>query len=220
MNPVQEESMKETCILVDSTDKVVGKASKRECHLVGPNGEIPLHRAFSLFVFNSQHELLLQKRSSSKITFPDLVTNTCCSHPLYDWEDEREEEDAIGIKRAARRRLELELGIPKTMIDLKDIVYLTRILYKSTDDGVWGEHELDYILFIIGKDLPLRPNLEEVSWVRYLRREDFDSFMNDKSESFSPWFSLIAKNYLATWWDNLSRISEYQDHKSIKNFTK
>uniref|UniRef100_A0A0A9Y2Z6 isopentenyl-diphosphate Delta-isomerase n=1 Tax=Lygus hesperus TaxID=30085 RepID=A0A0A9Y2Z6_LYGHE len=220
INPVQEASLNETCILVDANDKVVGKASKEQCHLVGPNGEIPLHRAFSVFIFNSQHDLLLQKRSSTKITFPNHVTNSCCSHPLHDWEDERVEEDAIGIKQAARRRLQYELGIPKSLIDPKDIVYLTRVHYKDTGDGVWGEHEVDYILFIIGKDLPLRPNPEEVSHISYLRRSDFDSYLANLVDPVTPWFSLIAKSYLTTWWDNLSRISQYQDHKSITNFTK
>ncbi|BES87898.1 Isopentenyl-diphosphate [Nesidiocoris tenuis] len=219
VNPVQEASLSETCILVDTNDKVVGQASKKYCHSVGPNGEIPLHRAFSVFIFNSRHDLLMQKRSSTKITFPSHITNACCSHPLYDYVEERDECDALGIKLAARRRLEYELGIPKSLIDpTKDILYLTRVLYKDVGDGVWGEHEVDYILFIVGKDLPLRPNPEEVSDAWYLPRDSFDRYMTNAPGPVTPWFALITRSHLRTWWDNLAKINAHQDHKTILNF--
>ena len=74
----------EQCILVDENDHEVGQASKRLCHLVDPKSGIsPLHRAFSLFIFNQNNELLMQQRSDTKITFPGRWTNTCCSHPLF-----------------------------------------------------------------------------------------------------------------------------------------
>ena len=69
-----------------------------------------LHRAFSVFLFNANNELLLQQRSDSKITFPGHYTNTCCSHPL-NTPGELDETNAIGVKRAAQRKLYHELGI-------------------------------------------------------------------------------------------------------------
>lgn len=54
------------CILVDDADRVIGHASKLECHLMA-NGP-PLHRAFSVFIFNAKNELLLQQRSATKVT--------------------------------------------------------------------------------------------------------------------------------------------------------
>ena len=80
LDPVQEALLSEPCLLVDTDDKVLGPASKRACHEV-VEGSSPLHRAFSLFVFNDRDELLLRQRSDTKITFPSLRTNTCCSHP-------------------------------------------------------------------------------------------------------------------------------------------
>lgn len=65
---VQEAALKENCLLVDENDNVIGTASKRKCHLV-QNGKIPLHRAFSVFMFNSRGDLLLQKRSPQKVGF-------------------------------------------------------------------------------------------------------------------------------------------------------
>lgn len=72
LDPLQEALLKEKCFLVDENDKIIGKASKRECHLVGKDGELLLHRAFSVFLFNKKGDLLLQKRSSKKVSFSIL----------------------------------------------------------------------------------------------------------------------------------------------------
>jgi isopentenyl-diphosphate delta-isomerase len=102
-----------------------------------------LHRAFSVFLFNEKNELLLQQRATEKITFPDLWTNTCCSHPLgIPGETGSNLPDAIaGVKRAAQRKLDQELGIKKEQVPFEDFHFLTRIHYKAPSDGKWGEHE-------------------------------------------------------------------------------
>ena len=112
LDPTQEKLLDEHLILVDEYDCVRGYETKRECHLKTNIVEHGLlHRAFSVFLFNQKGHLLLQQRSGAKITFPGHVTNTCCSHPLYD-DSETEEYGNIGVKRAAKRRLSYELGIP------------------------------------------------------------------------------------------------------------
>lgn len=105
-----------------------------------------LHRAFSCFLFNSKNELLLQQRASEKITFPDMWTNTCCSHPLgIPGETGSNLEDAImGVKRAAQRKLDQELGIKKEQVPIEKFKFLTRIHYKAPSDGKWGEHESEW----------------------------------------------------------------------------
>jgi isopentenyl-diphosphate delta-isomerase len=101
-----------------------------------------LHRAFSAFVFRpSDGKLLLQQRASEKITFPDMWTNTCCSHPLDDFEREKVEADQLGVKVAASRKLEHELGIPQSQTPINQFQYLTRIHYLAPSSGLWGEHE-------------------------------------------------------------------------------
>jgi isopentenyl-diphosphate delta-isomerase type 1 len=101
-----------------------------------------LHRAFSAFVFRpSDGKLLLQKRASEKITFPDMWTNTCCSHPLDDFEEERIEAEQLGVRSAASRKLEHELGIPRSQTPVDQFQYLTRIHYLAPSNGLWGEHE-------------------------------------------------------------------------------
>ena len=102
-----------------------------------------LHRAFSVFLFDSENRLLLQQRASEKITFPDMWTNTCCSHPLgIPGETGSELAASVqGAKRAAQRKLDQELGIKAAQVPLDDFQFLTRIHYKAPSDGKWGEHE-------------------------------------------------------------------------------
>lgn len=131
--------MEERCIVVNNDDNYVRDGSKKECHLMTNIQKGLLHRAFSMFLFDpSTGKLLLQRRSPEKITFPNMWTNTCCSHPLAV----RSEIDGKeGAKRAAQRKLEHELGIPTEEVKLDDIQFLTRIHYIAPSDGTWGEHE-------------------------------------------------------------------------------
>jgi isopentenyl-diphosphate delta-isomerase len=105
LDQTQVSYLKEECILVDEDDNVIGSASKGNCHYKKTGA---LHRAFSVFLFDSDLRLILQKRSAFKITFPRVWTNSCCSHPLNVPE---ELETRNGIKNAAIRKLEHELNI-------------------------------------------------------------------------------------------------------------
>ena len=102
-----------------------------------------LHRAFSVFLFDSKNRLLLQQRATEKITFPDMWTNTCCSHPLGIPGETGVGLDASvqGVRRAAVRKLDHELGIKAAQVPIDDFKFLTRIHYKAPSDGKWGEHE-------------------------------------------------------------------------------
>lgn len=92
------------CILVDSNDNQLGSVTKKECHLLENINKGMLHRAFSVFLFDSNKRLLLQQRSLRKITYPNHWSNTCCSHPMFAKAEMDETNDHIGIKRAAKRR--------------------------------------------------------------------------------------------------------------------
>ncbi|EDO35940.1 predicted protein [Nematostella vectensis] len=218
LDVTQRRLLEEQCILVDTDDNVQGCATKRECHLKENIVEQGLlHRAFSVFLFNSKGDLLIQQRADTKITFPGLFTNSCCSHPLYV-ESEMEENECLGVKRAAKRRLEYELGIPQKEVTLDDFQFLTRIHYKASSDKIWGEHEIDYVLFI-QKDVTLAPNLNEVQLCEYMsqgqvRRLLSDSNQDDKVK-VTPWFKLIGKDHLFHWWNNLGNLKTLQDHSTI-----
>ncbi|XP_025093695.1 isopentenyl-diphosphate Delta-isomerase 1-like [Pomacea canaliculata] len=215
----QIELMKEECILIDEDDRNKGSASKKECHLLENINKGMLHRAFSVFLFNTEGELLLQQRSDAKITFPGHFTNSCCSHPL-NTESEKEENNAIGVLRAAQRKLKHELGIEAEQIPLDSFHYITRIHYRADNvpnDGKFGEHEIDYILFI-QKDVLVKPNPNEVKSYRFITKDKLRQLIEHADKEgvlLTPWFKLIASTFLYTWWESLHNLKPLMDHKSI-----
>lgn len=201
----QRELMGEQVILVSPDDAIQGSASKAQAHHISSG--LLLHRAFSVFLFDSNKRLLLQQRAGTKITFPLYWTNTCCSHPLYSIQEESSNDDAIGVKYAARRKLYQELGISPEAISINDFYYLTRIHYRAMSDAVWGEHEIDYILFLI-KDVEVHPSKNEVEAVRYVDMEQLQQWLSQAQSGSSeirltPWFLFIAENFLFNWWKHL-----------------
>ncbi|CAG8539304.1 11053_t:CDS:2 [Acaulospora morrowiae] len=210
----QVKLMEEMCILVDENDRRIGADTKKNCHLMENINKGLLHRAFSVFLFNSENKLLLQQRSDDKITFPGLWTNTCCSHPL-NTPLELKEDDQIGVRRAAQRKLNHELGINHEQVPLDKFSFLTRIHYLAPSDGIWGEHEVDYIL-IIRANVDLEVNENEVKAVEYLSLEDLRKRFNNPGDwKFTPWFKLISEKFLFDWWEKLNDLDECKDVKKI-----
>nr|XP_002739201.2 PREDICTED: isopentenyl-diphosphate Delta-isomerase 1-like [Saccoglossus kowalevskii] len=217
LDKTQVELLKEECILLDENDKVIGSESKKYCHLMeNINKGVALHRAFSVFLFNPEGQLLLQQRSDVKITFPGFWTNSCCSHPL-SVPSELDETDNIGVKRAAQRKLYQELGIKSEQVPLDELDYLTRILYKAPSDGKWGEHEIDYILFI-KKKVDLELNANEVQAHRYITMQELKNFMSEAEKNgtkITPWFKAIVDNFLYKWWENIDNLQQFRDYNHI-----
>lgn len=210
--------MDEVCIVLDENDIPIGSASKKVCHLMENIDKGLLHRAFSVFLFDAQDRLLLQQRASEKITFPDMWTNTCCSHPLgVPGETGTTLEAAVlGVKRAAQRKLGHELGIKADQIPITDFDFLTRIYYKAPSDGKWGEHEIDYILFIRA-DVSVEVNPNEVQDIRYVTAAELKAMFDDPKLRFTPWFKLICNNMLFEWWSHLnSGLDKYKNEQQIR----
>jgi len=231
--------LNEACILVDENDNVIGSESKKVCHLMENINKGLLHRAFSVMIFNSKNEFLLTQRSDEKITFPSFYTNTCCSHPLFN-DLEMEEDDALGVKRAAQRRMHLELGIDPLQIPLQDIKFMTKFLYKApSNEGVWGEHEIDYAL-VVHKDVTLNPDPNEVRSYKFVSKDELlpflgKSFDNDelslitmysclfylaeseekKGYPVTPWFKLMLDQFFFTWWDNLDNLEKFVEPNKL-----
>ncbi|XP_057471881.1 isopentenyl-diphosphate Delta-isomerase I-like [Actinidia eriantha] len=226
MDAVQRRLMfEDECILVDENDLVVGHDTKYNCHLMEKiESENLLHRAFSVFLFNTKYELLLQQRSARKVTFPLVWTNTCCSHPLYR-ESELIEENTLGVRNAAQRKLLDELGIPAEDVPVDQFTPLGRILYKAPSDGKWGEHELDYLLFIV-RDVNVHPNPDEVADIKYVDRQQLKELLSkadagEEGLKLSPWFRLVVDNFLFKWWDHVEKgtLQEAADMKTIYKLT-
>lgn len=168
-------------MLVDEQDNAIGTMEKQQAHVEGV-----LHRAFSIFIFNSEKKLLLQKRASSKYHCGGLWTNTCCSHP-------REKETILD---AANRRLREEMGM---QCELKPIF---SFVYKAEFENGLTEHEFDHVFFGQSNQTP-ELNLEEVEGYRYIGLEDLQVEIKEDPQKFTPWF-LIA----------LDRVTEYNSNQS------
>ena len=199
----QNKMMVEKCILVDERDTIMGADSKKNCHYL--KGK--LHRAFSVLLFNSRGEFLLQKRAKSKITFPSYWANACCGHPLYN---EDEINGGIGVKKAAIRKMEQELGIERGVMSPNDFELMTRMHYEARFNKEWIEKEMDYIL-ILKKDLNLNPNPNEIEEIRFFDLEGLDKFIRNAKRDgnkIGPWFKMINDNFLYEWWKSLDKISE------------
>ncbi|KAI9752330.1 MAG: DNA mismatch repair protein [Chaenotheca gracillima] len=202
--------MNEVCIVLDENDIPIGSASKKACHLMKNIDQGLLHRAFSVFLFDSQNRLLLQQRASEKITFPDMWTNTCCSHPLgIPGETGAELEAAVhGVRRAAQRKLDHELGIKAAQVPLDKFDFLTRIHYKAPSDEKWGEHETD---------VDVEPNPNEVQDTRYVSPDELKAMFQDPKLKFTPWFKLICETLLFEWWQNIDGgMEKFKDDKEIR----
>ena len=227
---------RDQCIVVSESDEPqAAGASKKDAHVFSkktPRGV--LHRAFSVFLFNNEGKLLLQQRAADKITFPDVWTNTCCSHPLHGYNPSELDapEDVAkgkvdGVKAAAIRKLEPELGIPVDTIAPEQFKFLTRLHYWAADvvthgpKSPWGEHEIDYILFVQA-DVKVKPNREEVSAVKYVSLPELQKMMDPKSGLlWSPWFRIIAEQFLPHWWGDLNKTlttNAFVDYKTIHRF--
>lgn len=171
----------EYVVLVDEQDNAIGTMEKQQAHVEGV-----LHRAFSIFIFNSENKLLLQQRASSKYHCGGLWTNTCCSHP-------REKENILD---AANRRLHEEMGM---QCELKPIF---SFVYKAEFENGLTEHEFDHVFFGQSNQVP-ELNLEEVEGYRYIGLEDLQVEIKEDPQKFTPWF-LIA----------LDRVTEYNSNQS------
>eukprot|EP00736_Rhodelphis_marinus_P000693 Rmarinus@m.9991 len=209
--PTQVEYLKETILLVDENDRFHGTTSKKDAHL---NKYNLLHRAFSVFLFDDKNRLLVQQRADEKITFPGLWTNTCCSHPLGTPE-ETESKNASGVKRAARRKLHHELGVPTTEIRPEDFHYLGRIHYGARSCATFGEHEIDYILFL-RQNVTVTPNPNEVQAYNYYDSIDNLEAAVQSGLPVTPWFRMmLTSGYLRRWWGHLDSLHEVTDEQTI-----
>jgi len=163
----------ENVVLVDPDDNVLGLMEKLQAHKKGL-----LHRAFSVFIFNCNGEMLLQQRSASKYHSPSKWTNACCSHP-------RENES---YKDAANRRIYEELGIKCPLKKKFHFIYKVKV-----EENLW-EHELDYVF--IGKyDGIYQINKDEVKNTRFISIEKLNIEIAQNPEIFTEWFKIIWKEY-------------------------
>lgn len=165
--------MEEFVVLVNPEDKVLGLMEKQQAHINGL-----LHRAFSVFLFNSSGEMLLQKRASGKYHSPLKWTNAVCSHP-------RSEETYL---EGAKRRVKEELGIDVELSEKFNFIYKADV-----GNGLW-EHELDHV-FTGTFEGEFHLNKDEVEEVRYISLENLNKEIFENPDHFTEWFKIILEEY-------------------------
>ena len=160
-------------ILVDELDSQLGLMEKMQAHTEGK-----LHRAVSVFIFNSKKELLLQKRAAGKYHSPGLWTNTCCTHP----------QEGEAPRTAATRRLKEEMGLSCPLHKAFTFIY------KADMGNGLTEHEFDHVFTGIADGLP-KPDEQEVGAFRYLSIDKLDNEIRTKPEQFTEWFKICYNEH-------------------------
>lgn len=161
-------------ILVDENDQEIGQIEKLAAHVEGR-----LHRAFSVFIFNSAGEILLQKRSAAKYHSGGLWSNTCCSHPHPG-----ERTDI-----AASRRLQEEMG-------MKSLLFKAfTFIYKSELDNNLTEHELDHVFFGYSNEPPVL-NEEEAEDYKYIDPVALQKDIEDNPNDYTVWLKICLDNLI------------------------
>ncbi|MEL7309950.1 MAG: hydroxymethylglutaryl-CoA reductase, degradative [Pseudomonadota bacterium] len=176
----------EELILVDANDEPVGYLSKADAH----NGQGTLHRAFSLFVFNDEGELLLQQRSHDKRLWGGYWSNSCCSHPRRG--------ETMDI--AVHRRLEQELGCDA------ELEFLYKFEYQAQFGDLGSEHELCsvYVGRLTGS---VRPNKTEVADWRFVSPEAVDAMIANAPDTLTPWFKMEWQKLRESFGDRLRELA-------------
>ncbi len=163
-------------ILVNTKDEPVGKMEKMKVHQLGL-----LHRAYSVFIFDDQGRMLLQKRAKEKYHGGGLWTNACCSHPG--------ENDSI--QQAAEKRLLEELGFTTSLLKAFEFTYQARVENSLT------ENEYDHVF--VGKyDGLIVPKRTEVEDYKYCHMVNIDADIKLKPDHFTSWFK-IAFPKMKSW---------------------
>ena len=158
----------EEVVLVDVNNNVLGYMEKMEAHQKGL-----LHRAFSVFVFNSKNQLLLQQRAINKYHSGGLWTNTCCSHP-------KKNESFIN---ASHRRLNEEMGMSSKLEKAFSFIY------KAHLDQNLIEHELDWV-FIGKTDATPIINTDEVASYKYVNFSDLLIDVEQNPKLYTEWLKI------------------------------
>lgn len=162
----------EYVVLVDKDDNPIGIEEKMKAH-----EKALLHRAFSVFIYNDEKQILLHRRALSKYHSGGLWTNACCSHP-------RDEE---GIISAGHRRLVEEMGFDTELEEIFTFVYKAEL-----DHGL-TEHEYDHVL--IGKyQGDILFNLDEVMDIKWISYRDLVADIRINSHNYTEWFKIIMDN--------------------------
>ena len=168
---------KDQVVLVNERDEPIGVMGKMEAHQKGL-----LHRAFSVFIFDSNGKMLLQQRATEKYHGAHLWTNACCSHPMPGEE----------LMVAAQRRLQEEIGFTTELVEIFSFIYRAQV------ENNLVEHELDHV-FAGQYESKILPDFHEVSGFYYETMDQIKNEIETTPKKFTAWFK-IAFPQIEKWW--------------------
>ncbi|OQY27878.1 MAG: isopentenyl-diphosphate delta-isomerase [Candidatus Cloacimonetes bacterium 4572_55] len=159
----------ELLILVDEDDNKIGYKPKSDCH----QGEGILHRAFSIFIFNGNGEILLQKRGADKALWPLFWSNACCSHPRK----------GESYETATKRRLEEELGLQAELRFLYKFQYQANYLDKGSENELCA-------VYMGRSEEPIRANPYEIDEWKFVTIDELNRDLAENPDRYTPWFKM------------------------------
>ena len=155
----------EEVVLLDEELKETGTEEKMKAHQEGK-----LHRAFSIFVFNSKGQLMIHRRHRDKYHSGGLWTNTCCSHPR----------PGEKLEEAVHRRLKFEMGFDTNLKEIFSFTYKVRL-------GELFEHEHDHVFIGTFNGEP-KPHPEEVEDWKWVGLEELKKDVEENPDRYTYWF--------------------------------
>lgn len=164
----------ETVVLVNRRDEAMGIVDKIIAHRLGK-----LHRAFSIFIINSEGQLLVQKRAATKYHSRNLWSNTCCGHPR----------PSESVEQASRRRLIEEMGFESNLREIFSFLYRANL-----EDGLI-ENEYDHVLLGSFEGVP-EPNPSEISDWKWIDVASLRVDVRRNPESYTYWFRISLDHFL------------------------
>jgi len=176
----------ELLLVVNENDEVIDYKTKAECH---DDGGI-LHRAFSIFIFNEDGDLLLQRRSAEKRLWSLTWSNSCCSHPRKG--------ESMDV--ATQRRLKEELGFET------ELQFLYKFQYQARYDDTGSENEVCsvYIGKVRSKNVEINPT--EISEWTFISPEEMDDELKNSPEKYTPWFQMEWKRIREDFWEKVEKL--------------
>jgi len=160
--------------LVNDLDEVIGSEEKIKSHKMGI-----LHRAFSILIFNSKNELLLQKRAKAKYHSGGLWSNACCGH----------QNKGETLEISTKRRLKEEMNLDCELEEIFSFRY-----YINFIDGLI-ENEIDHVFMGYSNSNPVL-NKEEAEDYKWISLSDLEKDISNNSDKYTSWFKIIFNKYL------------------------
>ncbi len=163
--------MRNKVVLVNNDDEITGSAPKLEAHHTGL-----LHRAFSVVIYNSKGEILLQQRALEKYHSAGLWSNTCCSHP----------QPGENIQDSAEQRLYEEMSFRA------QLKYAGKFQYRVSLENNMVENEIDYV-FTGHYDGPVSPDPDEVAQYKWVSPDLLLRELEAAPHLYTYWLPLVLK---------------------------